>query len=492
MLNPKKIILRADGNSSTGLGHMYRMFAVAEFYANDYEIIFVTNINSTQNIIPSEYLIITIPENISLSEEPNWLSNKFPPNKNQLILDGYQFDSKYQKKIKDLGFTFIYIDDLEKGIQHANIVINHSPNTNKKRYKSNSQTNYALGTNFAILRPSFLKVAKENREFKSIKEVFICFGGADPFDLSFKAVLACLELNCFEKIHVVLGGAYKHKDIYIEEKKNLKIILYKNLNEFELVKLMKSCQFSIAPSSTILYELCSVKMPILSGYFVNNQEKIYKELVSKELVFGGGNFENYTIKDFKHQVSNVLKNKNFTKYIQNQKKMFDGKSKNRFLGLLNSLNLNFEKANLDHLELVYKWSNDTLVRKNSYHSKEIDFDAHVKWFKSKIINNNVLFLIVLVNNNPAGVVRYEVEKDKTVVGILVSKKYRGQGLSYSILVQSSKIYFNTYKNPIFAHIKKENIASIKSFQNAGYLLFKEEKINNIESYIYKLEKNSVE
>ena len=36
-------------------------------------------------------------------------------------------------------------------------------------------------------------------------------------------------------------------------------------------------------------------------------------------------------------------------------------------------------------------------------------------------------------------------------------------------------------------IKKENIASVKSFEKAGYTFYSKEKVNNIDSYIYKLE-----
>ena len=33
----KKIIFRADGNATTGLGHLYRLFALVEMYKNDYD-----------------------------------------------------------------------------------------------------------------------------------------------------------------------------------------------------------------------------------------------------------------------------------------------------------------------------------------------------------------------------------------------------------------------------------------------------------------------
>jgi len=53
---------------------------------------------------------------------------------------------------------------------------------------------------------------------------------------------------------------------------------------------MQSCQMAIAPASTILYEVCSVKMPVLSGFYVGNQKQIYQGLVDENVVFAGGDF----------------------------------------------------------------------------------------------------------------------------------------------------------------------------------------------------------
>ena len=110
----KKILCRADGNSEIGLGHLYRMLAITEFYKKDYELIFLTNESSTTSIIPKEIHLKFIPENISILEEPHWISTNFSHTNHIIIADGYQFISSYQKELKKHGFTLIYIDDLAK------------------------------------------------------------------------------------------------------------------------------------------------------------------------------------------------------------------------------------------------------------------------------------------------------------------------------------------------------------------------------------------
>jgi len=488
----KKIIFRADGNATTGLGHLYRLFALVEMYKKDYDFVFNTKKTSILNIIPSAYKTKLIPESISIEQEPGWLVSLFNYNVYIIIADGYQFISTYQRQIKEKGFKLIYIDDLAKEHMFADVVINHSPHAQENHFSKERYTKLALGTKYALLRPLFLKEAKQNKTIQTIDSAFVCFGGADSLNLTQKAVEAILQIPNFKKIHVVLGGAYCHKEIFnFEETYSNKLTIYRNLTEDELIKVMKKCNFAVAPASTILYELSCIKMPVLSGYYVENQKNIYRVLAEKKAIIDGGDFSNYTILDFKQKIKSILQHNNLDLFSANQHELFNGNSKTHFLRLLNKLNISFRKAIAKDVTTVFNWSNDELVRKNSYNSNPIEFEDHKKWFSKKIINKNTLFLIALINNNPAGIVRFDIKKEHSVVGILISKSYRGQKLAREFLIESSKTYFKKHKVPILAYIKKENKASVKVFENSGYTYFKDEMIKEISSFVYKLEKNHV-
>jgi len=487
----KKILCRADGNAKTGLGHLYRMLAIAAFYKEEYELVFLTQNTSVISIIPNEYSTELIPEEISISDEPNWLKTKYSPLEYIIIADGYQFVSSYQKALKTFGYTLVYVDDLTIEHMYADVVINHSPHCTKEDFIAEAYTQYALGTDYAMLRPKFNTVAKLKRSFADIKNAFVCFGGADQYDLSLKAATALLNNKRIKEIHVVLGGAYLHQKIYDLASTHEKLNLHKNLDETSLSDIMLSCQIAIAPSSTILYELCSVKMPILSGYFVENQKNINASFAKKNVIFNGGDFSNYSVIDFENQIEAILEDLDIEGYITRQQELFDGKNKQRFLSLLNQLHIVCRKATEEDLIQVYKWSNDALVRKNSYHSEPIELINHTNWFLKKINDQNTLFLIAEINNKPAGIIRYDITETNAVVGIIVSKAFRGQKLASSFLEEGAKVYFEKYDQPILAYIKKENRASIKSFESAKYIYIKEKTIQGSSSFVYKLEKSNV-
>ncbi len=488
MPTQKKMIFRADGNSHIGLGHIYRLFALVEIYKNYFQFIFVTKTSSTKTIFPNNYPIIFIPETVSIANEPEWLLQNFHPSKYLIIADGYQFKSNYQKKIKDNGYSLIYIDDLVEGEMYADIIVNHAANVKSYKYQVQPYTRLALGTDYAVLRPLFVKAAQTERNIINIVNVFVCFGGADALDLSYKATKALLGIKKIQNIHVVLGAAYKHSDIIALASKNTQINLYRNLDEMALCNLMKSCNLAIAPSSTIVYELCAIKIPIFSGYFTDNQKNIYNALLEKEAIEGAGDFSKLSTEDFKTKLKRIVNQEEFVHYLRAQQKLFDGQSPNRFIKLLNDFMVSFRKGTKEDMMLVYNWSNDPTVRQNSFNTDEISLINHEKWFNQKIKDDKTLFLIALFDNQPAGVVRYEIKEDHTIIGVLVAKNFRRKKLASSFLSESAKYYFKQHHLPIFAYIKEENKASIKAFERASYTFYKKESVKETESVVYKLEK----
>lgn len=482
----KTILCRADGNASNGLGHLYRMFALYEIYKADYDVRFVTREDSSLAVIPEGYNLITIPETVALNQEAQWLALQFDSKSTIIIADGYHFVGDYQKQLKQEDFYLVYIDDLVTEKIHADIVVNHSQKLQRHLFNTRKDTVFALGTKYAILRPLFLEAAKETRSVEIIDTAFVCFGGADALDLTSKAVEALLQCNPIKKIHVVLGGAYKHDTIFKITKNHPRISIHKNLNESELIRIMQECNFAIVPSSTILYEICCVNMPVLSGYFVDNQKNIYQAFDEDKVIYPGGDFSKYSAEDFRTAIKDILKMSNYQYFIENQSKLFDGKIKERFLNLL--LPIEFRAATLKDSKLIFNWSNEALVRQNSFNSEALVFENHDEWYREKLQEASQIFLIVMVDQTEAALVRYTIQDDHAVVGISISKAFRGKQLASRILIDSAKEYFKTNTLPIFAFIKKNNIASIRSFENAGYTFLKATKVKDHDSVVYQLEK----
>lgn len=168
----------------------------------------------------------------------------------------------------------------------------------------------------------------------------------------------------------------------------------------------------------------------------------------------------------------------------------DGKKTDVFIHECSNpiLLMKIREATENDSNLIFNWSNDPLVRAQSFYSNIIEFENHKNWFKQKLQNDNSLLLINNFDGNNIGLVRFELENDKCTVGILIDEKFRGKGFSSLMLINSSTYYFNRFWTPIFADIKESNTASIRSFEKAGYSFFNKIEVNGFNTLVYKLEK----
>lgn len=334
----KKILFRADGDSVIGLGHLYRLFSLVAIVKDTFEVVFLTSEDSTKSIIPEAYKCKDIPNPITIEDEPQWITEHFSSNEYIIIADGYQFNSNYQRQIKANGFKMIYIDDLANEYMHADIIINHSPYIAKNSYTKEHHVLLALGTKYALVRPIFLKAAKETRIISKIDTAFVCFGGADPLNLTEKITKALLHYPEITNINIVLGGAYKGEGVLNLQKSNPnEVKIWRNLAEDNLAEVMALCNIAIVPASTILYELCCIKMPVLSGFFIDNQKLIYKGFLEKNAIYGGGDFNEFEEIDFKNWIELILAKDDYNQQIESQKELFDDKIANRHLNLIKQL-----------------------------------------------------------------------------------------------------------------------------------------------------------
>ena len=312
----KKVIIRVDGNATIGLGHIYRGIALAEMLKDEFDVSFLTRRSSTVSpITDAEFNVEYIPESIELKDEPEYFVTTLTPD-TIIVLDGYEFTEEYQQKIKNNNYKLVYIDDLAQGVQKADLVINHSPGVKESDYKKEAYTKLALGLDYALLRKSFINYKRSNTEkIKKIKSVFVSFGGADPNDFSYKTVNSLLKIDLIENINVLVGAAYKHNLIF--NINNSKINIYRDISEKKVFNLMKSSDLAIVPASTTSIELAFLNIPMLLGYFVENQKGIYRGFIEENEAIPLGNFSEFNFNNIENNIDYYLTKVKELKSISN-------------------------------------------------------------------------------------------------------------------------------------------------------------------------------
>jgi UDP-2,4-diacetamido-2,4,6-trideoxy-beta-L-altropyranose hydrolase len=325
-----EICIRADGSSSIGLGHLIRCSALAHMLKNEYTVNFYCK------DIP-ETLIAEFKDNdfgvVRIHEEDEFLRHL--NRQITVILDGYHFDNDYQKRIKASEAKLVCIDDLHDKDFVADLIINSAPGIKPQDYKALSFTQYALGLEYALVRPAFLEQSKKSRTVEKIETLLICFGGSDPDNLTEKTLLAAREFEAIKMIIVITGATYNSSHtIEMHCRQDGRIKHLHNLNEKQMLDAMLISDLAIVPSSTILFEVFSVGMPVISGFYVANQMKLFRSFMKMELIYGA---ENFTDRAGLMNSIGIALNDNPMRLIVNQKKYFNGNAKQNFIQLFSNL-----------------------------------------------------------------------------------------------------------------------------------------------------------
>ncbi len=268
-----RIIFRADGDSSIGMGHFIRTLALAEMLKDDYYCVYAT-------CAPSAYQINEIDrvcaERIDLPKDETHFEMFLDQLQGHeiVVLDNYFFDTAYQKAIKSKGCKLVCIDDKHHQAYVCDLIINHTPLVSESDYQALSETKYALGLEYSLLRAPFLDASSSNKSHEGKENsYFVCFGGADYNNLSLQTLKILDELSKLEKVNIVTGAAHKDKDSiekFCSERESFHH--YNSLSAIEMVKVMQECNIAIVPSSSILVEVLSMGLYPITGYFVDNQE----------------------------------------------------------------------------------------------------------------------------------------------------------------------------------------------------------------------------
>ncbi len=146
-------------------------------------------------------------------------------------------------------------------------------------------------------------------------------------------------------------------------------------------------------------------------------------------------------------------------------------------------------ATLEDAKLIFDLSNESLVRENSINQSKILWEDHLKWLPGKIADDSCFYLLAFSAENLfVGQIRFDICETEAIVGISITKEFRGKGLSTDLLIHSAELLFTNYPHVTFitAKINKSNEASLTTFIKAGYVYSSKELINNNEFLVFKL------
>jgi CMP-N-acetylneuraminic acid synthetase/spore coat polysaccharide biosynthesis predicted glycosyltransferase SpsG len=252
-LSKKNIIIRVEGYSEIGLGHIYRGLLLA-YNLIDHNVKFVLSEKSDLGIkkIEASHFPYSV-----IQSENDILSLIKDFKCDILVNDMLDTDEEYVHRCKTTGVRVVNFEDLGQGARLADAVINDLYE------KKNEQNNYFWGSEYYCIRDEFL-LAKPSEFRESVEEVLVIFGGTDPCNLT-KRLFDVIQNIDDGKIHYtfILGMGYTRSDELIEKSKlhNLNVDIIQDVKL--MTEYMGQADIAISSQGRTMLELASMGVPTI-------------------------------------------------------------------------------------------------------------------------------------------------------------------------------------------------------------------------------------
>lgn len=335
-------VIRADGNSEIGMGHVMRCLSIADAVKEQaVEPIFVTACQECVSMIEQrgfQTRLLTSDYRDMLSEIPQ-LEQFLKEEKNELekhvlLVDSYQVSEEYYRKLKKLGYV-VCLEDMGQSYP-VDLLINYNIYGEKlaSRYaedNNNKPEKMLLGVEYMPLRQEFL----EDIDYilrEKVTDVMITTGGSDPFFAAKAFVDAFLADKLLQekkiRYHIISGPFNSHaeelKGLYAS---NPNVTVYENVKSMK--EIMRQCDVVLTATGSTIYEVSALGIPMFVFYFAENQRQGAEEIEEKTSVINCGDFSKeseVTVGKAVETLRRCVFDKNYREQLrQDEKKLVDGK-----------------------------------------------------------------------------------------------------------------------------------------------------------------------
>ena len=195
---------------------------------------------------------------------------KYNRGKNAVVLDIKDTTVKYIEGLRRIGLKIITFDDLGKGGEITDLIIDaniHKIGDKKKLY----------GEKYILLNPVYETYHIKNKKINAqIKTIILFFGGPDPAGIA-EHIIKNIDNMKFKNYKIILITPYKSN---IEKNNQEKLMKYKNikisninLKPVKLAELYFNSDLAIISGGISLYEVMCLGIPSI---VINQNKEQYK------------------------------------------------------------------------------------------------------------------------------------------------------------------------------------------------------------------------
>lgn len=390
-----------------------------------------------------------------------------------LIVDHYGIDCEWEKKVKPLVKELFVIDDLADRQHECDILLDQNFYSDMgERYQNlvPSRCKALLGPKYSLLREEFSQI-KKDKDRTVVDRILIFFGGVDLENhtlLAMKSVQSIIANYGYAlNVDVVIGQMHPNRIDIISHCEKFGFNCHIQTNAIS--SIMADADLAIGAGGSATWERCSLGLTSIAWSIAENQNQLINDAAKAGIIYSIDE-KKLTIDYLATHLLAVIDNTALRELIaRNGKKVVDTYGLSRVCSFLNNT-CSVRKAEYKDCRDIFNWRNDATVRLMSGNTELISWPDHQAWYSSSINDEKKILLIVSEKDEPAGVVRFDLDGLMVEVSIYLVPAAQGKGLGLSVLIAAEHWLKNQREDIEFieARVMSGNEASHDLFNKSGY------------------------
>lgn len=266
----------------------------------------------------------------ALGVKPRWL-----------VVDHYGLDARWEQAMRPLANRLLAIDDIADRTHACDLLLDQN-------LAADMQTRYAvkvppgcrqlLGPGFALLHPRYAQLHESRRQRTGkVRKVFVYFGGADPLNLTWLAVAACLELRAQIEVDVVTGTNHPGVDAIrkqIATAHNIRL----HTQVPTLADLIACADLAVGAAGVTAWERICLGVPSLVVSVAENQRPVTTLLHSLGLIEWLGHAGEVDATTFQTAIQRILERGSLLDWSERCREICDGRGTDRVVDVMLEMN----------------------------------------------------------------------------------------------------------------------------------------------------------
>lgn len=387
-----------------------------------------------------------------------------------ILIDGYHLDEGYRRRIKAGCCHVAWVHDGGPVPGHAvDVVVQPGPAASgRKAIGLDPTVRYVGGGRFLLVRREIVALRNPGRPTSDrVNRVLVSFGGGDDRGMVAVCARALAQAAPDTHVRVLSTGVptWSERDLSVLRRVD---VIHEPGN---VAEHMSWADVAVSGAGGTCWEQALLGLPALLVVMADNQLPNARTAESSGFAKVLGNWSEVTEQGVEDALRPLLRDRVIRQEMRAKgEAMIDGLGAERVVRVMKAESIKVRPAVREDAELLFRWTNDPVVRAQSFSSEPVAWESHCAWLDRMLADaDSLIFVGQTDEGEPIGTVKFSREGTEATIGVSIATEARGLGYATPLILRGVREAAGRHGiGLVHAYIKTDNQASVRAFQAAAF------------------------